>query len=359
MNIQLLTPNFSQPRNVTTLHRNDAGKYYYPNLRPLTSDVVSFGAAARAAKNIAENQKVKNATAKVLGQWDSDAVNFDEVIKVAENYEEPLKKFLVALRTEMKGLIASDVHPQNPILPGNAGIKGRVKTPRSIAQKANSRKLFSQKEMETMGDVGGARIVLRSFSQEDVGKIFDALGNMVKKGFKFTEVENYRVDPQNSYVSQKTLDKFEALCHKHKQYPRITSKGLPSAYTAVHVGVELPKGKIIELQIMGKDVEQAKEIEDFFYKWRCKKDFDPKYKPIQHLFKKLLPRLDDFQQETLDRYISDSYLHAFKLPEKSARSKLNVEKDYFLPFPYSLPQELSYVNLHKMIEECNKKARLQ
>ncbi len=356
MNIQLLTPKFLQNRNdiITRSNQNglNASNVSYPNLKPLTNDTVSFSAKTRFIIDTADEAQ-SLAKTKVLRYWDHNAANFEEIIKVAESFEEPLNKFIRTLKREMKSLIATDAHPDNPILPGTAGIKGRVKKPRSIAEKANSRKLFTAEEIEKMGDVGGARIVMRTLSQDDTALIFNALKNMVKKGVKITEVENYRLNPKDSYISQRTLDDFEAYCQKYGQYPEIKNKPLPNAYTAIHLSVELPDGKVIELQIMGKDMEQVKEVEDFFYKWRCEKDFDPKYRPIQKVFEEHMPKLDDFQKETLERYIKDSYIHALSIPETSAKRKPNFEKDYFLSFPYSLPQELSYVNIHRMMEQCN------
>ncbi len=356
MNIQLLTPKFSRNDIITRSNLNglNANNTSYPNLRPLDKDTVSFGTRTKTLTNAAK--QAKSSGEKVLKEWNPNAIHFNEIIKIADSYEEPLKNFLRVLRKEMHDLIATEANPDNPILPGAAGIKGRVKKPNSIAEKANCRKLFTADEITKMGDIGGARLILRRSSKEDVASIFEVLGNMVKKGTKIKEVENYRLTPNLGYISQNTLDEFEAICQKCGQYPEIKSKALPNGYTAIHVSIELPDDKVIELQIMGRDMEKMKDVEDFFYKWRCgegKKGFDPKYKSIQKIFQKEMPNLDDFQKETLNRYIKDSYVHALKLPPKSAKSRTSIERD-FLPFPYSLSQELSYANLSKMMDECNR-----
>jgi hypothetical protein len=242
-------------------------------------------------------------------------------------------------------------------MPGNLGIHGRIKDVKGIELKSNSRKLFTMEQIAGMGDIAGARITLCDASQDAVGQVFDILGNMVKKGWRVKEVENYRTSPKLSYVSQSTLDNFEALCNNHKQYPEIVSKARENAYTAVHVGFELPDGKIIELQIMGRDLEKTKEVEDLYYKWACNKGLPEKYAPIQRLFDDILPNLNEFQKQALEMYKKDSYLHALDMPVKSAKHKPNYEKDYFLPLPYFLPQELSYANLNKMMEDCNRVAK--
>jgi hypothetical protein len=45
------------------------------------------------------------------------------------------------------------------------------------------------------------------------------------------------------------------------------------------------------------------------------------------------------------------------MPVKPAKYKPNYEKDYFLPLPYFLPQELSYTSLNKMMDDCNRVAK--
>ena len=60
-----------------------------------------------------------------------------------------------------------------------------------------------------------------------------------------------------------------------------------------------------------------------------------------------------FEKEALNKYIKDSYIHARELPPRNAKPTV---KD-FLPWPYFLPKELSYVELYRMKTECDKKAK--
>lgn len=350
MNIQTLTlKNFRNDiirSNPNALNVNNAS---YPNFKPLDKDTISFKGKDKLLTDAANCSK-----AKIFECWDANALPFREIITITEDFKLPVSKFLKDLKYVMSNLVVTSSKPNNPIMPGATGIKGGVKAPQSLAVKANSRKLFTVEEVEKMGDVGRARIVLRSSAKEHIAMIFDALQGIVKKGYKINEIENYRYSPKYSYVTQDILDKFETFCQEYDQYPEIISKSIQSGYTALHFTIELPDKKLLELQIMSKDMENVKEIEDFFYKWRCGKEFAPKYKPIYELFKKHMPQLDDFQKETLKRYIHDSYMHTLALPAVSAKSRPTLKKDYFLPFPYSLPQELNFVNLHKMMEECNK-----
>lgn len=359
MNIQALTPKFFRNDIITRSNQNglNVNNASYPNLRPLEKDTVSFGAKTKFIVDVAEAVE-DVAKKKVAGEWNYETpITRQGIIDLLDSFEKPFSKFLRDLKAEMKHLVATDSKPNNPIMPGLAGIKGRIKSVEGVEVKSNSRKLFTIEQIAQMGDVAGARIVMRDASPENTALVFDAIGNMVKKGAKIKEVENYRSTPKNSYVSQSTLDEFEALCQKFGQYPEIKNKSLPNSYTAVHVTFELPDGKLVELQIMGRDMENVKEVEDLFYKWRCEKDFAPKYRPIQTIFERIMPTLDDFQNTTLARYIKDSYEHALEIPAMPAKRKPNYDKDYFLPFPYSLPQELSYKNLHRMMEECNGRAK--
>lgn len=349
MNIQFLPQNFKTSRNSTVTSSNvslNSGASY-PNLRPLAKDTVSFTSAEKIITETANKSKTK-----IFKFWNPDeAKNHKEILDLAQSFEKPLEKFVWDLKRSLKNFLTTEAHPDNIIMPAKRGIKHRVKKPKSIAEKANSRELFNIEQIERMGDVGGARIILRSSNFEDTGKLFTALEDIIKHGHKIKEVENYRLDPKDSYVTQKTLDKFEKYCIEHEQHPKVTSQAIPNGYTAVHMTIELPDKKQIELQIMGRDVENVKEVEDFFYKYRCNKKFDSKYRPIQRIFDKYIPTLDTFQKETLNRYIKDSYVNARHMSARSPKAKFNPDKE-FLPFPYSLPEKLSFSYIWKMMEKC-------
>lgn len=353
MNIQLLTPKFVRNDAAMYSNRNGLNNNFYPNLRPLNQDTVSFSGKAQKLLQIAEfGEDTRN---KYLSNWSQD-VSFQLVSKVAEEFQKPLNNLLRTIRRGLKDLVATDKNPNNIILGGPNGIKGRVKKPRSIAEKALSRKLYTQKEIERMGDIAGTRIIMRSGTQQDFDKLFCSLGDMVKRGeLTIREIENYRLSPADSYVSTRTLDNFEEVCNKAGMFPTRKEQAIPNGYTAIHLTVELPEGKLAEIQIMGRDMENAKEVEDFYYKYRFNKGLDPKYKSIQKTLETTIPTLDEFQSQALNKYIKDSYIHAKAIQPRNSK-KPNVAKD-FLPFPYFLPQELSYANLYKMMEDCDKAAK--
>ena len=356
MNILQITPNFLSKRCNNNLNNNIKDSNYssnpnmsYPNLKPLPCDTVSFGSKTKIVQEVTnELSKNKNFV------WDPNNKRSMTVINaICDSFKEPLEKFHWDLKRVMRPITCTESNPESIIMPGNRGIRGRVKEPKKVIRKANKRNLTTIEQIERMGDVGGERIVLRSGNPQDTAFVFKYLKEMVKKGYKVIEVENYRPTPKDSYVSQKTLEDFEQYCNKHAQYPSITNRALPNSYPAIHVSFELSGGKVIELQIMGRDVENFKEVEDLFYKYRCNEDFSDQYKPIEKMFKRLMPKLDDFQKETLERYHKDSYEHARRLAPRSAKTKFTPEKA-FLPFPYSLPQELSPVNLYYQMAKYNR-----
>ena len=183
---------------------------------------------------------------------------------------------------------------------------------------------------------------------------------MVKAGkLNVVEVENYRLSPKDSYVAQSTLDDFEDTCQSVGQYPSVQSKPRESGYTAVHVTLDLGNGILAELQIMGRDMERVKELEDFIYKKSCNKKLPKKYRKIEKMLDNVLgptnkmENLTGFQKETLQHYTRDCYVYAREMPVRERRRR-ESSKNFFYPIPYSLPQELSFENLEKMKEECDK-----
>ena len=106
-------------------------------------------------------------------------------------------------------------------------------------------------------------------------------------------------------------------------------------------------------------MERVKELEDFIYKKSCNKKLPKKYRKIEKMLDKVLgptnkmENLTDFQKETLQHYTRDCYVYAREMPVRERRRR-ESSKNFFYPIPYSLPQELSFENLEKMKEECNK-----
>ena len=214
----------------------------------------------------------------------TNRISYLMATEISKESEVAKNKFLNTLKVGLKNVIESDNNPDRPILRGKSGIYGRVKQSTSIMQKVPPRDLRTKNEILKMGDVIGARIILKDSSRKSFDLVFKELGKMVVAGqLNILEVENYRLTPNESYISQKTLDNFERACAKAGQSPKISSSAIKSGYTAVHLTVKLPDGEYAEIQIMGRDMEKVKDLEDFYYKKRCNKPISPKYKPIEDM----------------------------------------------------------------------------
>ena len=369
MNISITPYNLISVQNKGLFaNQNRTSQFQTSNLAPLQQDCVTFGASKKRKVRVEESEEDLKSAEKGLDEEDmSGKIQYATGCDINSECQRDFEKLKFDLKKGLNEVTESDRNPDLPVLRGEAGIHGRVKSAESILQKAPPRQLRNKKEIFKMGDVIGLRVVLQKTSQQDFDKVFKALGKMVTSGkFKVLEVENYRMTPKESYVSQKTLNSFELACQKVGQTPKITSSPRESGYTAVHINVELPSGKLAEIQVMGCDMEKVKDIEDFFYKKRCNKPLADKYKPIENLMLKVMgktkkdkltgkisyEKLDEFQVATLDRYIKDSYAHARTIPPKISKKTVD---NYFLPIPYSLPKELAFENLQKMKDICDYK----
>lgn len=368
MNISITPLSFVRQKETTaSSNRTFAARpsYEYENLAPLKSDTVSFGAKTKKKAAIEEEEEFDKSKEKMSDNESKKIyrISYGVCMDINNESQQPYNKFLNNLKMGLKNAVESPTHPDNPILPGRAGIYGRVKRPTSIREKVPPRNLSKKQEVFQMGDIIATRVVLKSTSRKDFDIVFKELGKMVLSGkLNILEVENYRLTPEESYVSQKTLNAFERACRKAGQHPKFSNEPKKSGYTAVHMTVKLPDNKYTEIQIMGRDMEKVKDLEDFYYKKSQNKTLDDQYRPIDDMCKAILGRadkegnfekLDKFQNETLQRYINDSYKHAREIPPKSSK-KRDLGKNYFLPIPYSLPQELGFANLYEMKEQCER-----
>ena len=329
------------------------------NLAPLAHDTISFKSRKTRSESVIEQVLDIAKKKDIENEEKSNKISYKVACAINKELEPTKDELMSVLKEGLKDLVISDQKPNNPIAKGNVGLHGRVKSPESIMEKIQPRDLRTKKEILQLGDVIGARIVLDSSSPADFDKVFKALGEMVKAGkLKIVEVENYRLSPKDSYVSQSTLDNFEDTCQSVGQYPSVKSKPRESGYTAVHVTLDLGNGVLAELQIMGRDMERVKELEDFIYKKSCNKKLSKKYRKIEKMLDKVLgptnkmENLTDFQKETFQHYTRDCYVYAREMPVRERRRR-ESSKNFFYPIPYSLPQELSFENLEKMKEECD------
>ncbi len=310
------------------------GSVIYPKIGGLSADTVSFGG---------KNKVMQNMTNEV-------SVNLSR--KVHNEAERFGKDLLWVLKKYLKPLTASENAPNNPICAGDKGIKIRIKTANSIREKASARDIFKGDELRQMGDLIGSRIILRDTSRESFDKVIKQLIKAVKQGdLNIIEIENYRMSPEQSYISAKTLNALEKACKS--EFFKRTETQIPSGYTALHLGIK--NGKYVgEIQIMGKDVEQLKELEDLPYKIRCGKSLPQVYKSMEKGLKDAINSLDEDKYKIYMQYVKDSYKFARDLAPSDLKSKKRPE---FIPIPYFLPKELDFQHIAEMKEICDNAAK--
>ncbi len=173
-----------------------------------------------------------------------------------------------------------------------------------------------------VNDIVGGRIVVNR--NEDVVKIISAIKKAVNDGkLKITSIEHYvpRKDklPDNStmsdysYASESQLNSLAKLAGC--QLMTIPSK---TGYMGIHVNVDLSNplfygynskfnGYSGEIQILGRDVEQLKEVEDLCYKLKDRKNaINSVYSDFKkHFYKYYNEKTkDDFNEYTYALYLA-------------------------------------------------------
>ena len=156
-----------------------------------------------------------------------------------------------------------------------------------------------------------------------------------------------------------------------------------SNYTAIHFLFRLPgeNSQTFELQVIGGNVNLAKEIDDKVWKILDGKDIEKKY---TSLVKRLRPLVDEsfFSQETpeyaqelvnnaralFDKYRSEVFL--FQRRKAPRPYYKDARPEYFLPLQYRLfPPEIEqkyginnedfdFNNLRDLIQDCEEKAKI-
>ncbi len=336
MIIQFLPQSFNNKfrNNIVTGSNNSLNpNVSYKNLNQPAKDTVSFSGGEKILKT------------------KTHEITYDLAKKVYNNANEDLINIKWVLKKYLKPLIATNTTPENPICPEKIGLKYRIKGPESIREKATSRGITRMKDLVLIGDIIGARVILRDAKKNSVEKILKQLSTAVRNGdLKLVEVENHYPVPEASYATEKAL---KAIA-KEANLPVITEE-TKSGYRAIHLTAKTKHGYHAEIQIMGRDVEDLKEIEDICYKIRCKKGVPAKYRLIEEEVKPAIESLSKPNEKLYMRYINDSYDFAAKLPPRKINSR---KKQEYIPIPYFLPKALDFLHLAQMKEVCDKLAKV-
>ena len=204
-------------------------------------------------------------------------------------------------------------------------------------------------------DIVGARITMHESDASYTKSVIDALSKAVKDGkLKITSIENNIPDSKKlpngknpaayEYIPVEQLQNLADLANAPLE--NITSK---SGYLAIHINVDLSdpmfrkygnefNGYSGEIQIIGKNIEEFKELEDLCYKLKDRKAISKHYSSFEKNFKKHFK--SGKIEEAFDKYTYQAYLRQREIPPgKSKRGFLSI-KDAGLSDV--LPQELDF-----------------
>ena len=184
-------------------------------------------------------------------------------------------------------------------------------------------------------DIVGSRIILEDSNPRYIELVFDALQRAVDDGLlKINSIENNIPDKNKlpngttledyQYASQEQLESFAKATNADLQ-TNITKTG----YIAIHINVDLAddmfkayngvfNGFSGEIQIMGRDVEQLKDVEDLCYKLKDNKNA---YRRVYEPFKKHFAPLYAKHKKDFDEYTYKLYLHQ-RATSKKRRSSI-------------------------------------
>ena len=206
-------------------------------------------------------------------------------------------------------------------------------------------------------DIVGARLVINDFGPDNADKIMAALTKAVSDGaLKITSIEN--IIPDERFLPKKTtLSDF--LYVTGKQFKplakatglQVEEKASKTGYMAIHINVDFSDDELYklfpacngftgEIQIIGRDVERLKEIEDLCYKLKTNKKIDyPKF------MKAFNDNYTDENKDAFDEYTYLSYLRQRRVSPRRKGDLLPSLQE--LNFQDKLPKALDFNELKK------------
>lgn len=313
----------------------------YPNLQPLKQDTVSF-----SGKGLPHNKKVTNkAYYGGIGPLARKILN--EAQEPMENFEKTLKDIFSSC-CEFEGNV-----PKHKI----GHLKFNKKSEKSLREKMASNQVLTEDEAkDTIRDIIRARIVIDDTKGNVGGNI--ACSKLVKavgqNKIKIVNIKNYYEMDKNynqgedfKYITMSNLLKLDKAITDNCGISALKSgQTRENGYNAVHIIFELEDGFYGELQIMGKNVEKIKEIEDVLYKIHSNKVIDSKFAEVQNAYDECIKDKPKREKE-LSEYTRRAF-NAERLKELDKYS--GDETTEFLPLPKNskLPEIFDFNNLAKI-----------
>ena len=315
------------------------GQKIYPNLQPLSKDTVSF--SGQASGKVINNKEYYGGNGplvrKIYGAAQIQGDNFEKVLK--ETF---------ASCCEFEGN-----KPKRPV----AHMVFSRKSISSIKEKFASNRIVNEAEAkDTIRDIVRARIVIDDTEDNKGGNIIcSKLIKAVKeKKLNIVNIKNYyEMDPKYNHGVDTQYISFSNLLNLDNEVSEnygisVLKSGQTkdSGYNAVHIIFKLDDGFYGELQIMGKEVEKMKEIEDIIYKIECNKHIPPKFDEVKKVYSETIAKSPK-KEAALSEYTRLAY-NAQRFKELGIYS--GKETTEFLPLPKNsnLPQIFDYNNLARI-----------
>lgn len=314
------------------------------NLAPLKYDTVSFG-NNKTEKAAAIKESFQESLAQ-LSVALLPAVSLDACKEASENSKMACNNLEKTLKTFLGEYVSTKANPDNIIYK----IETRIKSPNSIREKSAeklARDIISKNSQafnirtaegikSRIEDIPGARVILQDALEHQANQVIDALIQAVESGkLKITKIENYKTDktPEElEYFSMSKLKELETAVNKiNPDNPiKIKQKTKSSGYMALHLDVDLTNaampvknaGYIGEIQIIGKDVAELKNVEDFCYKLKSHKVIkgkNPCYEAFSQYFLKYYDDREKYPNLKADfnEYTEKAYkIQRMKNPQK-------------------------------------------
>jgi len=277
-----------------------------------------------------------------------------KVRKLLAEAEEPRKEF----ERTLKKILAPYCCFDNNLPTRDFGrLIFNKKSERSLREKFVSREIRDVEEAKNeIRDIIRGRIILDNpNTTEGANHICSALTKAVnEKKIKIVNIKSYyEMDKRYTngedlqYIPLKSLLKLDnAVTAKYGESAFKSGTSRENGYNAVHIIFELQNGYYAELQIIGKNVEKVKEMEDILYKIKGNKTIPPKYREVQEAYDKYVKGKPARERE-LSEYTRRVY-NAQRL--KELEKYPNIEQKEFLPLPINskLPRIFDFNNLAKI-----------
>lgn len=338
----LINPKFNISFPAPKKSDGAAPKRVYPNLQPLKQDTISF-------KGLDSKKVVNN----------EDRANFAFVGPIVRKVNAAAQPEADAFERTLKDIFGNCCSvkgntPQNCL----GELKFNRKSERSLREKCASNGITTEAEAkDKIRDIIRARIVIEDTQNSQAGKtlcdkLIKAVNNKkvnivnIKNYYEMDKTFNKGEDMQ--YIPLQSLLKLDkAVTDSCGESALKSGQTRDNGYNAVHIIFKLGNGFYGELQIMGKNVEKMKEIEDIVYKIKGNKFIDPKYEEIKKVYLEEIDKKPK-KEAALDKYTRLAY-NAERLKELGKYT--GREKTEFLPLPpeAKLPEIFDYNALARVI----------